>query len=69
VRKPNRDSRQKDYKKGLDSDEARRKRDDGLNSIRKKKQQEQVRFLSISSLSSSLLRLRFFSLASRARVC
>ena len=38
-----RQDRKLDYKKGLDSEEARRTREDGLLSIRKKKQLEQVR--------------------------
>jgi hypothetical protein len=37
-----RETRKLEYKKGLDSEEARRKREDGLQSIRKKKQQDQV---------------------------
>jgi hypothetical protein len=36
------DARKKEYKKGLDPDDARRKREEGLNSIRKQKQQEQL---------------------------
>ena len=36
------DVRKKEYKKGLDPDDARRKREEGLNSIRKQKQQEQL---------------------------